>query len=267
MLLIIFFLLSLLLLGFSSHLLFKNDKSQISLTFFICFEMIILGIIFISIISIILLELSSMRIYSILLISLITSICFFLITLSINKKFPKVLFHFKISKTIILLIIILILASFFRLPTWNWICGGQDQGAYVNNGNYIARTGKIIYRDTVFTLLKDKPNALKYYQKNTNIIRGFNGIYLGFVNSNIWYPHGFHLMPIWFAISNLLLGVQNTTFPLYLFSILSIILIFILAKDFTGNNYIGLLSALLMAVNPILSFFSKFPVSILPGRF
>src|SRR5262245_20663927 len=41
------------------------------------------------------------------------------------------------------LLMILLVALFFRVPSYNYVLGGQDEGVYVNMANDLARTGSI----------------------------------------------------------------------------------------------------------------------------
>jgi hypothetical protein len=80
-------------------------------------------------------------------------------------------------------------------------------------------------------------------------------------------PQFYHLHPLWLAIAGSLVGQQRATWTLPAFALLSIGLIYRLTILLTRDQFAGLSAALLLAVNPLHSYMSKFPLSEVPSVF
>jgi hypothetical protein len=80
-------------------------------------------------------------------------------------------------------------------------------------------------------------------------------------------PQFYHLYPLWLAISGSLFGAARSTLPLLPFALLSIGVIYRLTHELAGDSFAALSAALLLAVNPVHSYMSKFPVSEVPTAF
>jgi hypothetical protein len=74
----------------------------------------------------------------------------------------------------------------------------------------------------------------------------------------------YHLFPVWMALVGGLLGTTVTVYALTIFSVLSILFAYRLVLTVTGKPTAALLAGLLLAINPLHAFFSKFPVTEVP---
>ncbi len=271
----ILFILVLTTSGAVFYLVLNQPERDLQVSFRTVFDFLIAGILLTSVASILLLEFGKFRIsYLIIVLLLLSFIMLFFV-----RFIPGVGFNFKIDKYKIILAFILILASLLRFPPWNWMMGGQDQGLYVNIGNNIKKTGEIFIEDEILQEVKYFDSIRDYYIKNTyrrfgKIVDGkaegvyTPGIFVKDISDGILVPQFYHLQPIWFAISNSLLGVEYSTFPLFVFGLLSIIFIYLLTESFLNSRGAALLSASLLAVNPLHSYMSKFPVTeVMAGMF
>lgn len=267
---IVFILLSF-LLGTILYLIAKRSDSVVVVSYKTVFTIIMTGIYIVSFVSIVLLEFGIFRIDYLLAIIIIMFILA-LMVFFFSKPIPKIKPVFHIEAVHIIMFIILFLAAFLRLPPSNYVMGGQDQGLYVNIGNNIANTGKIFIKDTLFDALSGNPELKDYYIKSNYMWTGkaiedkyegtfVPGIYVKDIDKGELVPQFYHLQPAWFAISNKLLGVERSTYPLFIFSMLSIIAIYLLSYSIFHNRLISVISALLLAVNPLHSFMSRFPVT------
>lgn len=267
---IVFVILSL-LLGTILYLIAKRSASVVIVNYTTLFTIVMTSIYIVSFASIVLLEFGIFRIDYLLAIIIILFVLT-LIYFFTSRPVPKLKLVFHIETVHIILFLILLLAAFLRFPPSNYVMGGQDQGLYVNIGNNIARTGKIFIKDTLLDALNANPELKDYYVRSNygGTGKAVEGKYEGFFVPGIYVknldkgelvPQFYHLQPVWFAISNRLLGVERSTYPLFIFSMLSIIAIYLLSYSIFHNRLISVVSALLLAVNPLHSFMSRFPVT------
>lgn len=187
-------------------------------------------------------------------------------------RLPSLVWHEPFSSTHFFLLLILLIAAYFRFPPANYVPGGQDQGVYVNAANHFARTGRVFLRDETIGLLDDnKPLQELYVTRNYRAInknqfgkyRGsfIPGFYVGDFSQHQLVAQFYHLHPMWFAISHLLLGPEASTYPLSLFSWLCVLAVYLITERFTKRSSLALAAALLLALSPAHSYFAKFPVS------
>ena len=170
-------------------------------------------------------------------------------------------------------VLLLLVCLFFRVPAFNYVLGGQDEGLYVNMAHYIERTGGIDVRDTVLEKLQGSPFVERYLSENRHI-RAYSGplaggdfvagVYVkGPTDSRLSFQF-YHLFPIWMALFDGLLGGAFAVYALTFFSLLSLVFMHRLALVMTDSARAALIAGLLLAVNPLHAFFSKFPVTEVP---
>jgi len=172
------------------------------------------------------------------------------------------------------MILLILVCLFFRLPAFNYVLGGQDEGVYVNMANYIERTGSLVVWDTPLDKLQGTPFVQSYLDENrlppaypelSNAEAYIGGIYVRSHQSNVLNFQFYHLFPVWMA---LVAGVFGSTFGVYaltLFALLSVAFMYRLTLVLTGSSRAALVAGLLLALNPLHAFFSKFPVTEVPS--
>lgn len=166
-------------------------------------------------------------------------------------------------------LLLIVVTLFFRLPAYNYVLGGQDQGLYTNIAQHIERTGGIKVRDTVAQHLSGS-TYLKTYLKQNRFSNVWGNPYLLGVYSN---PHDatrlefqfYHLFPVWMALFAGLFGSTFAVYALTFFALLSILFFYRLTLILTDSHTAGLFAGLLLALSPLHAFFSKFPVTEVPA--
>lgn len=178
---------------------------------------------------------------------------------------------YKIRKHHYILFAILVIAMVFRYEPYLYIMGGQDEGIYVMMSEQYTLTGSPFIEDPVRSIIKDNETQSLYDRQNhlnfKNPILGkyegnhLPGIYIKDLENNQYVFQFYPLHPLWMALSSGIFGNDNRIYSLTLFSIISIIAFFLIAKELTGKNLPGYIIALLLAINPLHAYFSKFPVT------
>jgi len=162
-------------------------------------------------------------------------------------------------------ITLLIVATlFFRLPAFHYVLGGQDEGIYVNVSSHIVRTGGVRVSDDIVGKLMGTP-ALSQYLASNRLSGGFlAGIYSSDTNLSALEFQFYHLFPVWMALVAGVFGLTAGVYALTLFALLSVLFAYRLVLTLTGQHRAALLAAILLALNPLHAFFSKFPVTEVP---
>jgi Dolichyl-phosphate-mannose-protein mannosyltransferase len=165
------------------------------------------------------------------------------------------------------LLALLVAAVFFRLPPVNYVSGGQDQGVYVNVAAHIVHSGGIAIADPVLEKLNGSSASKIYAEENAPVSGDF---LLGIFHQST--PSGgalqfqfYHLFPIFMALIGGIFGLDASVFALTLLSILSVLFFYCLALRLTDRPGTALSAAMLLAVNPLHAFFSRFPVTEVPS--
>lgn len=158
---------------------------------------------------------------------------------------------------------LVLFALFFRLPPINYVSGGQDQGVYVNIAAHVVHTGGIAFDDRVSGRIKDPATAATYRAENAAV----NGDFLPglFERDGQAVPRFqfqfYHLFPVYMATVGGLFGLDASVYALTLLAVLSVLYVYALTLALTGRRKVALAAALLLAVNPLHAFFSRFPVT------
>ncbi|SHE36640.1 hypothetical protein SAMN02745206_00204 [Desulfacinum infernum DSM 9756] len=171
---------------------------------------------------------------------------------------------------------ILSLALFFRSGPYLYIMGDQDQGVYVNMASEYARNGKPFLKDSVRKIITDKDilelydsynhkhshDPRKAHLKNKYEGAHLPGIYIKNLSKSEYVFQFYPLHPLWMAIIGKIVGLKNCIHALTLFSLLSVVAFYLLALEMSdGDSKTAAFIAILLAVNPLHSFFSKWPVT------
>ncbi len=176
------------------------------------------------------------------------------------KEFPFVLFFILLGSLI------------FRFQPYLYIIGGQDQGVYVNMGATYEKKGSTFIVDNV-RKKAIKAGLGKYYdsanQMNMDEVKSgayegtyLPGIYIKDSRKSEYVYQFYPLHPLWMAVTGKLLGEDNCVYSLVFFSFLSITGLYFLGLEFPGGTrFSSAVVGILIALNPLHAFFSKFPVS------
>jgi hypothetical protein len=157
----------------------------------------------------------------------------------------------------------LLVALALRVPTFDAVFGGQDHGVYTDVTAQILRTGGIAVHDPAYARLAGTPAREAYAAEN------FVVPFMPGVNTLPGEPPGFvfefyHLFPVWLAIAAGVFGWSAAGYALVFLSLLSVLFFQRLAHALTGHRGVAVAAGLLLAVNPLHAFFSKFLVTEVP---
>ena len=194
-----------------------------------------------------------------------------------NRTYLRIKINYK-------LVILCVFALLFRAEPFLYISGGQDQGVYVNMSKHYQTHGSPFVYDNFRERIKDRyPELLQAYDTTHRNIRNGNysinnrnyktllenryegnrlpGLYISDLETSRYVFQFYPMHPIWMAIFGDLFGDKYRAYSLVFFSILSLIFFYKITLLVTGNQWIASLGFLLLAVNPLHVFFSKFPVT------
>jgi len=150
---------------------------------------------------------------------------------------------------------------FFRLPPYAYLLGGQDEGVYVNMAGELSRTGGLVPIDSILEGISNPNFRSTYLHDNYQPRIYLPGIYAD--TSGLEFQF-YHLFPVWLALFWSAFGLDGALYSLTFLSLVSLLFFHRLAYQISGNAKTGLVAALLLAVNPLHAFFSKFPVTEIP---
>ncbi len=158
---------------------------------------------------------------------------------------------------------VLLLALLFRLVPFPYVQGGQDQGVYTNVAAHLVHSHGIAVDDPAWARLAAGTARASYIVDNyTDPF--LPGVYTLPGRNPTFVFQFYHLFPVWLAIFGGLFGVGAAAYGLSFLSLLSVLFFQRLAIAISGSERVGLAAALLFAVNPLLAFFSKFPLTEIP---
>jgi len=222
------------------------------------FELLVLEIVLISYISVLLLVLNVFKPG----IAIISGLVFSLLLLFKIK--PRI--NLKDKRFHLGLFLVLAIGFLFRYDPYLYLLGGQDEGLYVNMSMAYSRTGSTFIKDRMrekLRLLAD-PKIIEYYDKHNQKNRGSHlpGVYIKDLENSEYVFQFYPLHPLWMANFSAILGQTRGIYSLTFFSLLSLIFFYFLGYELGGRNKkTGFLTGLLLALNPLHAFFSKFPVT------
>ncbi len=156
------------------------------------------------------------------------------------------------------LVAIVLLASLFRAEPYPWIHGGQDQGVYVSMSAYFQAGGGVFIADPIFGKL-NQAGLADVYRATLPQDRLQLGVYYGGAKDYVF--QFYHLHPLWMAIFADLFGDEARLYSLTFFSLLSIVFLSLLTFELSNSRAAALSVGILLAINPLHTFFSKWPVT------
>ncbi len=166
-------------------------------------------------------------------------------------------------------LLLIAVALFFRLPAYNYVLGGQDEGLYTNIGQYVERTGGVNVHDDAAERLSGSPYLQKYLQQNRfHDVWGdpyLLGVYSNPANPGKLEFQFYHLFPVWIALFAGLFGSTAGVYALSFLALVSVLFFYRLALILTDSHGAALFAGLLLALSPLHAFFSKFPVTEVPA--
>ncbi|NIM06082.1 MAG: hypothetical protein GTO55_07260 [Armatimonadetes bacterium] len=181
---------------------------------------------------------------------------------------------FRIHKTEWLLLGVLAVGLFLRVPPSLYVHGGQDQGVYLGLSQHFVRTGKIFIHDPILeeAFTTDEPAAqvlrpvFEIFSPGLAIEDRYEGrilpqFYIADKETGRVVTHFFHLHPMWLALFSLAFGFSKSVYALTFFALLALAIIYYLSKRVFKSEWTALLAAGLLAVNILQVWTNRFPVS------
>lgn len=182
------------------------------------------------------------------------------------------------------LAIVVVTGVGLRLDPSPYLHGGQDQGLYVSVGHLIARTGQHRATDRVMAgkVRGIEPQWILDAHRIASVETGSSldgvregrwiaGIHVEDASEGRVVPAFFHLLPVWFAISELDWGFARSTWPLVWFAACSHLAIFAVVATFarrigaaTGGvdaHWYGVIAAAALGFHPLDLWISTFTVT------
>lgn len=200
-----------------------------------------------------------------------------ILTLSIfwaSKNKSNFSFSIKNNTHLLPIIMLLLIGLFFRSEPYLFIAGGQDQGVYVNMSKYYEKYGKTLITDNVRAnlpedLIKkyDSFNINTIHHHPDNLVKNqfessyLPGVYVKNQSDSTYVFQFYHLHPLWMSIFGKSFGDLNRIYSLVFFSLISIVAFYLLAFEFTRRKDIAFIAGALLAINPLHTFFSKYPAT------
>lgn len=159
---------------------------------------------------------------------------------------------------------ILLVALVFRLAPYTYVLGGQDQGVYTNMAAELVRTGDVAVTDAEYDRLAAVGVQAAYVRDNYSV-PFLPGVYTTRLSEKPELEFQFyHVFPVWLATFGGILGLGSAGYALTFLALASIVFFQRLAAELSGSARIGAAAGLLLALNPLHAFFSKFPVTEVP---
>jgi len=162
----------------------------------------------------------------------------------------------KVKSLSLLLLPIVLIAIFLRLSPNLYLTGGQDPGTYVSLSKQYQENHSLYIKDELRDSLSDKA---KYYYDIGNVFLGVKKFDIE--NSKYLMPF-YPVFPSWMATFGEVFGSDNRVYALTMFSILSIVGMYLFSYEISGKNKkVGLLASFLLAINPLHVYFSRVPLT------
>ena len=140
--------------------------------------------------------------------------------------------------------------------------GGEDQGVYVAMSSYLQQEGTVFIDDRLPEVLPEPSREI--YQAKL-----WSGPPIGLsVQPGVFYWYDgqyifqfYHLHPLWMATFAELFGDGARFYSVTFFGLLSVLGLCLLTFELTGSRLAMLATGLLLAVNPLHAYFSRFPAT------
>ncbi|KKP66011.1 MAG: Sulfatase [Candidatus Moranbacteria bacterium GW2011_GWD2_37_9] len=185
-------------------------------------------------------------------ISLIISLFILLIVLLIFKI--KVIWKDKTFHY--LFFIILGISLLLRLSPNLYLTGGQDQGTYVSLSQQYEVNHGLDIKDELRTGFTAR---LKRFYDRTNILLGVD---LRDKQTSEYVIPFYPVLPSWMATFSTIFGTDNRMYALTMFSMLSLVGVYLFTYEVTSKNQnTALLASFLLGINPLHVYFSRVPLT------
>jgi len=153
-------------------------------------------------------------------------------------------------------LVVIALALFLRIQPNLYLTGGQDQGTYVSMSKQYEINHGLYIKDYFRESMPEKIKEL--YDKNNT----FLGIEIKDLNNSEYVMPFYPAFPSWMSVFGSVFGSGNRVYALTLFSLLSIIGVYLLTYEISGRDRkVALLASLFMAISPMHVYFSKVPLT------
>jgi hypothetical protein len=164
-------------------------------------------------------------------------------------------------------------ALFLRWSPFLYVEGGQDQGVYVSMSAHFGRTQGLPITDLVRERLSDgertEYDRLNNHHDGEGVeVQGRSegehqpGVFIADLSRSSYVFQFYPLHPLWMAFAAKLLGNDSRVYSLVGFSLLSLLMLSLLAYELADRKPApAFLAAGLLAINPMHVFLSRFPVT------
>ncbi len=160
------------------------------------------------------------------------------------------------------LLLVLLATLLFRSEPFRTMHGGEDQGVYVAMSSYLQREGTVFIDDPLPEALPDGSREIYQAQLFSGPPVGLSvqpGVFYWYDNQYIF--QFYHLHSLWMAAFAELFGDGARFYSLTFFGLLSVLGLCLLTLELTGSRLAVLAVGLLLAVNPLHAYFSRFQVT------
>ncbi len=158
---------------------------------------------------------------------------------------------------------LLIVAALFYSHPAEYVVGGGDAGVYVNWAAYISRYGSLLPEDPITAELSSEDMAgflrAQPPTTETDYIR-FPGFYLSETDQSQLIPQFYPLQSIWLAIAYGVAGLWGALLMTPVWGMLGVLSVYLFARIFL-NWPMALVAAILLMVNPLQLYFSRYPTA------
>ena len=165
-----------------------------------------------------------------------------------------------------ILLLVLLAALLFRSEPFRTMHGGEDQGVYVAMSSYLQREGTVFIDDPLLEALPDGSREIYEAQLFSGPPIGLSvqpGVFYwnDYWNDGRYIFQFYHLHSLWMAAFGELFGDGARFYSLTFFGLMSVLALGLLTLELTGSRLAMLATGLLLAVNPLHAYFSRFQVT------
>lgn len=223
----------------------EQEKKRISIV-----ETILLYICIVSVLNVILLSVQTF--YPII------SIIIGFILLCLFSIISKRKITFRENRFSIWFLLIIVIGLSFRATPNLYITGGQDQGSYVSLSKQYEINHGLYIQDNLRKSLSQEAKIL-YDKSGAATMLGVKVLDL---DESVFYMPFYPVFPSWMSIFGSIFGSENRIYALTMFSILSIVAVYLFSYEISGRRKeVALLSSFLIAIDPLHVYFSRIPLT------
>ncbi|GEM_PF-2188449 len=158
----------------------------------------------------------------------------------------------------ILFLLIIVIGLFFRATPNLYITGGQDPGSYVSLSKQYEINHGLYIKDKLRESLSNEAKTL-YDKSGAATMLGVKALDL---DESLFYMPFYPVFSSWMSLFGSIFGSDNRIYALTMFSILSIVGVYLLTYEVSGRRKkVALLSSFLIAINPLHVYFSRIPLT------